>query len=117
MRLHYSPSGVYAPKRNNVNRFLPQGGFQSVNASITAQEQCKVPIPQDRIPNPDSMDDAGDMFGHGSQDVIGEARGRDDIVSKVQQMDNNLPNDDEKLILENGTFEDSEESSFQMPNE
>jgi len=79
MRLQYSPSGIYTPQYSNVNRFLPQGGFQSVNASITAQEQCRV-IPQMKTQNLNSMDNAGSMFGYGSQDVYVEKIGNNDVV-------------------------------------
>lgn len=30
---------------NFIGTFLPQGGFQSVNASIRSQQQCKLPEP------------------------------------------------------------------------
>ena len=82
--MQYSQSGILAPKRSNVNRFLPQGGFQSVNESLRAEAQCK--LPEKREPNADSMDDAGSLFGYGTQDVFIEPTGSTDAGSNETEV-------------------------------
>jgi hypothetical protein len=37
-----------SPTQNSY-RALPQGGFQSVNATVSAQEQCKIQLPNENI--------------------------------------------------------------------
>lgn len=41
--------------------YLPQGGFQTVNASITSQEQCRILSPEEIAAN-------SELYGEGNQD-------------------------------------------------
>jgi hypothetical protein len=53
-------------------RDLPQGGFQSVNSTMTAEERCRIPLPGEPTA-------AMDMYGEGIEDIA-SSEGTEDVL-------------------------------------
>ena len=69
-------TGGSVGRRSKMYRDLPNGGFQTVNASITSQERC-------RVPPPGTITDAMlALGGLGQQDVHSEMRGIEDVEAQ-----------------------------------
>ena len=91
--------GDFGTPSKHVNRFLPQGGFQSINATISAQERCRVPLPGET-----------DVYGSGVEDTseldgVEDALEDDDLLANkplVQQSQEDNGNNGNKLANENG---------------
>ena len=102
---------------------LPQGGFQSVNLSITSQERCKVPDKKDVQVIGD--DYVSDTYGYGQQDVSGDAYGVEDTddIAKLQssrepsQQDTENKTQDVKEEKPQIKLDVEEDSLLQMPKD
>ncbi len=95
-------SGMSSGRRSGLGTMLPQGGFQSVNKSLTAQRRTVVPQPGEIT---DSMVAIfGDYYGYGEQDIEGEAQGVEDVDNSVDlfsnvQLKDSTNKDDNEIML------------------